>query len=91
MKTVFQSKSTLFGLGVVAGILSFWAALSLNAGSQVGYYAGTQPAAVLTAGNVTLTSGATYSGASILVWKDDTDSSLNNYRLERDSCCYGAN
>lgn len=87
---VFQSKATLFSLGVVAGILSFWGVLSLGEGSQTGDYARTPSAAVLPAQNVILTSGASYSGASILVWKGDTDSSLNNYQLERDACCPGA-
>jgi hypothetical protein len=90
MKFVFQAKSTLFSVGVVVGILGFWGVLSLSAGSQTGIYASTPPAAVLPAENAAITSGASYSGASILVWKDNTDSSLNNYQLERDACCPGA-
>lgn len=87
--TNFHSKSTLFSLGIVVGILSFWGALSIGEGSQSGNYVRTLPAAVLAAENVTITSSPTHSGASIRVWKGDTDSSLNNYQLERDACCPG--
>lgn len=99
MKTVFQSKSAFFSLGVVAGIMGFWGVLSLGYGSQTGDYASAPPAAVLPAENASTPPAAvfpaekvtiSYSGASILVWKGDTDSSLNNYQLERDACCTGA-
>lgn len=86
MNTVFRSKSTFLSLAVVAGILGVWGVLSLSVGGQTGDYASTPPAAILP----TEKAAITYSGASVLVWKSDTDSSLTNYQLERDACCTGA-
>lgn len=89
MNSVLKSRSTVFGAGILVGIVSFWGALSLVHSTQTSGYAGTLPSAVLPAENATTTSGPSYSGASILVRKGDTDSSLNNYQLERDACCPG--
>jgi hypothetical protein len=89
MNTVLKSRSTFFGVGILVGIFSFWGALGLGHSTPTGDYAGTLPSAVLPAENATTTSGPSYSGASILVWKGDTDSSLNDYQLERAACCAG--
>jgi hypothetical protein len=89
MNIMLKSRSTFFGIGILVGLFSFWGVLSLGHSTPTVEYAGTRPSAVLPAENATTTPAPSYSGASILVWKGDTDSSLNNYQLERDACCPG--
>jgi len=89
MNTMLKSRSAFFGVGILVGIFSSWGALSFGNRTQTSDYAGTLPSAVLPAENATTTSGPSYSGASILDWKGATDSSLNNYQLERAACCPG--
>jgi hypothetical protein len=89
MNTVLKSKSTFFGVGILVGIFMFWGMLNVGRSTPTVEYAGTRPSAVLPAENATTTLAPSYSGASFQVWKGDTDSSLNNYQLERDACCPG--
>lgn len=89
MHTMLRSKSTFFGVGILVGIFSFWAASSLGHDTQTGAYAGAALSAALPAGSATTASGPSYSGTSSLVWRGHTDSSLDDYQLERAACCPG--
>ena len=89
MSTMLRSRSAFFGVGILVGIFSFWGAMSVGHSTQPGSYAAALPSPVLPAKSATTTSGASYSAASILVSKVDTDSSLDDYQLERASCCAG--
>ena len=91
MNAILRSKFSFFAVGVVVGFFGLWGALTLGAGSQIGLVqARALPAAVLVAETAaTTTSGPDYSGANTLFWNGNTDSSLENYQLERDACCPG--
>ena len=90
MKAIYQSKPGLFSLGVVVGILSFAGVLSIGEGGKIGNYATAHPVAVIATEKAAITSGPSYPKTSIQIGETGTDSSLNNYQLERDACCPGS-
>ena len=90
MNAILRSKFSFFAVGVVVGFFGLWGALTLGAGAQIGLVqARALPAAVLAAETAATTSSPGYLGATILFRKGNTDSSLENYQLERDACCPG--
>ena len=90
MNTILRSKFSFFAVGILVGFFGLWGALSLGHGPQIGLaQARPLPAAVLLAETATTTSSPGYSGATMLFWEANTDSSLENYQLERDACCPG--